>query len=439
MDGDSGILDNAREFKMRIKAFAYAYRVTGDTKWVDRAWREIQHVLSDDFGPANNRKWNPDHFLDTAEFSSAFGIAYDWLHDVWTDAQKGTIRDGLITYGLSHGQAVFNETNASFGWWKGTSITGNWNCVCNAGLTIGSLAIIGEDTTNIAVDLLTKVIDNAKGGCINAVVADGSWAETPNYWYFGTTGHAEMASALLTATGSDYGLTDLNPNFWRTGTYHMSVFGVTSLFDYGDHGPNKFSTTANSMFLYGDRTNHPEFILHQREQADAAEPWSMFWYNPAVEGAFWSGQPLDHFFDDPLVQWASMRGSWTDDNAIYLGIKAGRLTGLQAHNDLDVGDFVFDALGTRWAGELGSGDYRAPGYFADASTNDAPRWRWYRKMTIGQNTLVINQANQNVRGAAPTVRHESSGVRQGDSTVGHIPADDAVYWVANMTSAYFNA
>jgi hypothetical protein len=42
MDGDSGILDNAREVKMRIKAFAYVYRMTNDTKWVDRAWAEIQ-------------------------------------------------------------------------------------------------------------------------------------------------------------------------------------------------------------------------------------------------------------------------------------------------------------------------------------------------------------------------------------------------------------
>jgi hypothetical protein len=46
MDGASGILDNAREIKMRIKAFAYVYRMTNDTKWVDRTWQEVQ-VSSD--------------------------------------------------------------------------------------------------------------------------------------------------------------------------------------------------------------------------------------------------------------------------------------------------------------------------------------------------------------------------------------------------------
>src|SRR6266851_3899375 len=46
MDGASGILDNAREIKMRIKAFAYVARMTNDTKWVDRAWAEIQVGIS---------------------------------------------------------------------------------------------------------------------------------------------------------------------------------------------------------------------------------------------------------------------------------------------------------------------------------------------------------------------------------------------------------
>lgn len=42
MDGPSGILDNAREIKMRIKAFAYVYRVTGDSRWSTRAYEELQ-------------------------------------------------------------------------------------------------------------------------------------------------------------------------------------------------------------------------------------------------------------------------------------------------------------------------------------------------------------------------------------------------------------
>lgn len=38
----SGVLDPARMVKERIKAFAYAYRITNSTMWVDRAWKELQ-------------------------------------------------------------------------------------------------------------------------------------------------------------------------------------------------------------------------------------------------------------------------------------------------------------------------------------------------------------------------------------------------------------
>jgi hypothetical protein len=38
----SGILDNARQTKERMKAWGYAYRMSNNTKWVDRAWTEIQ-------------------------------------------------------------------------------------------------------------------------------------------------------------------------------------------------------------------------------------------------------------------------------------------------------------------------------------------------------------------------------------------------------------
>ncbi|RDB28830.1 hypothetical protein Hypma_015698 [Hypsizygus marmoreus] len=433
-DGASGILDVARDIKRRIKAFAYVYHMTNDTKWVDRTFVEIQNAAGNGttpFGTDDDDKWNVGHFLDAAELSAAFAIAYDWLYPLWSEEQKSQIRTSLIRYGLQPG-LVASTTSA--GWWR-TNTTGNWNCVCNSGLTLASLAILDDDTTGIAKQLLGLTVPNALENCAVATADDGSWAETANYWYFGSTGHAEMSSALLTATGSAYGLLDVNKNFYKTGTFHMYVYGPTSLFDYGDHGPNKFSATANSLLLYGDYYNQPQFQLFQREQYDAAEPWSMFWYNPSVSGAFWDGAELDHFFDNSLDQWASMRSSWTDANALFVAIKAGKNQGHQTHNDLDAGDFVLDALGTRWAGELGSGDYLSPGYFSNDS-QDSDRWKYYRKMTEGQNTILINQANQNVL-AAPTVKHGSSGTTQGSSTVVDIPKDSTAFWTSDLSTAYF--
>jgi hypothetical protein len=246
-----------------------------------------------------------------------------------------------------------------------------------------------------------------------------------------------MASALLTATGSDFGLLTSNPNFQKTGDYHMYVNGPGTLFDYGDHGPNKYSSTANGMFVYATQYQNPKYALFQRDQHDAAEPWSMFWYDPSIAGAFWNGAPLDHFFDSQTTQWASMRSSWTDNDALFVAIKAGTNQQHQTHNDLDVGDFIIDALGTRWAGEFGSANYLSPNYFSN-DTQQSDRWLYYRKMTEGQNTIVIDRQNQLVT-ASPIVTHGTSNTTQGSSTVFDVPSDSTVFWVADMSSAYANS
>jgi len=437
MDGSSGILDNAREIKMRIKAFAYVARMTQDTKWVNRTWAEIQNAAgngSTAFGPTAD-KWNSGHFLDTAEFSAAYGIAYDWLYDFWSDTQKEQMRYTLNLYGLQPGLAVFQGATTSF-WSNNTH--GNWNCVCNGGLTMAALAILGDDTTGNAAAMLGNTIGNANQNCALAVNPDGTNTESSNYWYFATTGHAEMASSLMTAAGSSFGLLTSNPPMNLTGLYHMYVHGPTSLFDYGDHGPNKYSTTANAMIFYGSQYNIPQYMLYQRDQVDAAEPWSMFWYDATVSGAFWNGLPLDHAFTFDGDQWASMRSSWTDINALYVAIKGGKIQGHLTHGDLDCGDFVLDALGTRWAGELGSGDYLAAGYF-DSEAQDSARWLYYRKRTEGQNTILIDQQNQLVTGDPPAMAYGSSGTAQGSSTVFNVPSNSTAFVVFDMTSAYGNA
>ncbi|KZP04495.1 hypothetical protein FIBSPDRAFT_843895, partial [Athelia psychrophila] len=210
MDGGSGILDNCRYVKMRIKAFGYAYRMTNDTKWSDRAYAELENAVSSSFGPSGPTKWNPAHFLDTAEMTAAFAIAYDWMYDAWTSTQLNTIKQSILTYGLNNGVSAYTQTSFNANWWK-------------------------DDTTGTAQQILGFTIPNAKEVCAFGPSSDGTWAETANYWYFGTTAHAEMSSSLLTATGSDYGLLDTNAHFNLTGLYHMYATGPTSLFNYGDH------------------------------------------------------------------------------------------------------------------------------------------------------------------------------------------------------------
>jgi len=176
-------------------------------------------------------------------------------------------------------------------------------------------------------------------------------------------------------------------------------------------------------------------MLFQRDRPDAGEPNSMFWYDPSVAGAWWDELPLDHYFDNQQDNWVSMRSSWTDQTGLYVAMKAGNLTGHQTHGDLDVGDFVIDALGVRWAGELGSGDYDSTGYFSSEG-QDSQRWLYYRKRTEGQNTLVANLQNQAVSALTPCTYGTTGEAQPGGTTVYTVPSTSTAFFTTDMSATY---
>lgn len=436
----SGILDPARIIKLKVKNWAYAYRVTNNTAYADRVWKELQNAAgngTESFGANDGTRWNPAHFLDVAEMTNAFAIGYDWLYDYWSESQREGLRSAIITYGLNNGLDSLNQKGSAV-WWTGAPsnsiVNGNWNCVCNGGMTMGALAILGDDTSGIAEQILSLTVPNAKANCLLGVHDDGTWAETANYWYFGTTGAAEMVSALTTALGSDQGMMDSAPQWNLTSLFHMNVQGQTSLFNYGDHGPNKYSSTANSLLLWSSIFQQPRYALYQRDRYDSSEPWSMFWYDPSLQGAWWDGLPLDGYFPNWDNEWAASRDSWTNLNGNYWAMKAGNLQHHQTHGDIDIGDFVIDSLGQRWAGELGSGQYLSTGYFS-SEAQDSDRWLYYRKRTEGQNTILLNYENQNVLNNV-TASFGSTGEAQGPAPGWTAPTGSSAFFTVDMTNAY---
>ena len=99
---------------------------------------------------------------------------------------------------------------------------------------------------------------------------------------------------------------------------------------------------------------------------------------------------------------ALMRTSWTDTNAIYVAMKGGSVSVNHAH--MDIGSFVMDADGVRWAMDFGSQDYESlesKGIQVFGRTQDAQRWTIFRYTNLVHNTLTINDQHQKVTGYAP--------------------------------------
>ena len=75
------LLATSRQVFDRATTLAMAFRLSGDARYRDRLWLELNAA-------AKFKDWNPSHFLDTAEMTAAFAIGYDWLNAEWTAAQR---------------------------------------------------------------------------------------------------------------------------------------------------------------------------------------------------------------------------------------------------------------------------------------------------------------------------------------------------------------
>jgi len=117
----------------------------------------------------------------------------------------------------------------------------------------------------------------------------------------------------------------------------------------------------------------------------------VLWFEPPRGGPARLGIPRVARFG--RVEAAALRDAWEEKGARFVALKAG--DNAANHSNLDIGSFVLDAGGERFAMELGPDDYALPGYF-----NAAQRYSWYRNATRGQNTLLVDGAEQPVRAAA---------------------------------------
>ena len=96
-----------------------------------------------------------------------------------------------------------------------------------------------------------------------------------------------------------------------------------------------------------------------------------------------------------------MRTSWNDNNGIYLGFKAGSAG--TNHGHMDIGSFVIDMNGERWAFDFGMQNYNSlesKGINLWSLAQNSPRWNVFRYNNLAHNTLAVNGQYQNVKGKA---------------------------------------
>jgi len=372
----------AKEFVKRIQLLGIGWRLSGRADYLTRAKAELQAMCG-------FPSWHPEIFLATARIAYGVAIGHDWLYDALSDAERAAITGALLDKAIAPGL----QQLAAPAFWVNVGHNWNWNLVCNAGLMIAALAAeeVDPERTHRLFELCLSSIETGLAGYAH----DGGWPEGPGYWALATEYLSYLLDALQGAFGSTLGL-DRRPGLAHTDRFRLHGGGPSGrLFNYADSEAHQGG--AWLLLWLAAHFGHPVDAWFDHSGPQPPDPMDLVWDSVRPRSPSSDHLVAAATFRAPTVEVAAMRGAWTDPHTTYVAIKGGSHR-LLSHQHLDLGSFVVDALGHRWACDLGPDDYGIPNYF-----DPAVRARLYRTATIGHNTLVIDGACQPAAVVAPII------------------------------------
>lgn len=376
------LLAVSREALRRVLLLATAWRLTGDDAFCACAERQLLSV-------AAFPDWNPSHFLDTAEMTTAVAIGYDWLYSCLSESTRQILTEAIIEKGLR--PSLLPEYQRVF-----CIATNNWNSVCNGGMVLGALAI-----ADIEPELAEQIIQRARDH-IHLPMAeyepDGIYPEGAAYWSYGTIYNILLIEAIRKAVEPGYEPPHLQ-TLLKSARYMRYCFASSSGKSY------------NYSDIAARRALHPELYWIAREtQNDSLSAWQDTYLKTALEK-----EDLEERFDPLLMLWrippraaseVSLPLTWSgqgpmplaflmsDDEpgALYVALKGG--TADISHGHMDSGSFVLDRDGERWVIDPIVRKYH---FFESSGVNelfvrrqDSQRWKIWENSPFSHATLTLD-------------------------------------------------
>jgi hypothetical protein len=361
---------------------AMAWRLTGDRRHLDRCVKELDAACA-------LPDWNPKHFLDTAEMATAVALGLDWLHADLDQAARDRYRTALVAKAIRPAEEVFAKGE----WWA--KARNNWSQVCGAGIAV-ACAAVAEDRAALDASPFGRCLALLRD--CEVFYAGGGYPEGPAYWDYGTSYHV-----LGMAVAADLGETaHVPPTLATSADFMAHIRGPSGLlFNFADAHPRRDAFVPARSWLVreipvsaepGDSLSADALAVDLRRGLEALEPDLR---RTGGNDRFfplhllWLPEQPEH---DPGLSWVASYGgqqpvvtmrSGTDDaTAVFVAAKGG--TPRASHGHMDVGSFVYDALGHRWIHDLGSDDYNLPGYFG------GKRFDYFRLSSRSHNVFVID-------------------------------------------------
>jgi oligo-alginate lyase len=398
------ILHTSREAIRRILYLSYTFRMTAETKYSERAQKEMMNLAAFD-------NWNPTHFLDVAEMTMAMSIGYDWLYNELSPENKTIIQEAILNKGIQPStEEKYNK------WLKNTN---NWNQVCNGGISAGVVALFDTNPKEFST-LMNRAITSLPLA-MHEYANNGAYPEGYHYWDYGTSYNVLMLDILTQNWNSDFELKK-HPGFMETATFMQNMEGFflptrnanvlyPRCFNYSDCGEGTLVNPA--MFWFAGQNSNSGIIFNEIKKLkidlkyntenllnNRFLPFLLIW-SKNIDFQRTLPPKRKMFVSNGKTEIAMMRTSWVDNNGIYVGVKGG--TPSASHQHMDVGSFIMEANGVRWALDFGLQEYHSlesKGIDLWNRAQESQRWDVFRYKNTSHNTLTINNQKQLVAGNA---------------------------------------
>lgn len=389
-DTDGHILARVRNVEKMVLSLSYAYRMTGDRVYADRAIKEIVNGCG-------YRDWDPAHFLDTAEMMIAMSIGYDWLYDCLDDETKRMVENAVLNKGLrtAEGYPYFYEVGH------------NWNQVCNCAMIIGSLAI--NEAIPEEADMYIKKSLETNPLAMKAYAPDGAYPEGNTYWGYGTSYQILMIEALRSALGTDFGIPQAE-GFMRTGNY-IKYLATPAGRCFSFYDSNTSQIAHMMTFWFASELNDPSIChLERRQLLEGKVEVCDRWWPCAMAIMARAGLEGDDFKPENIMMAHGInplwiyRSGWDSREDTYLAVKGGNPC--NNHGHVDNGSFFFEKYGVLWAADLGSqsyGTFYNYGIELGDRSQNGQRWVPFRIGPLSHNILIMNGGNPLVNADADIV------------------------------------
>ncbi len=370
------LLETSKRIQRRVAALAMAYNIFGEEKYARRCYAELEAACDFD-------DWNPKHFLDTAEMSTAFALGYDWLYHWMDNEQRALLRNNMIEKGLKQVMEDYEDKprTRTYHWYQDYP-GDNWKLVCNGGMSLSALAIGDEDdASDIASEVLTYAYKEAYSFVRRAYSdKDGTYSEGLGYWDYATYYLGLYSSSLTSATGTDYGLADFEGLRKSVDFIRYMSSNTSKSFSFGDDGDSRDTGWAVLLWL-GEyfQTYDIATTRLKKIENDSFNYLDVLWIDEEKCPTSTEDSPTD--WGEIGASNASFRNTW-DESGIVAALHAG-INNYKYHGHYDLGSFYIESNGARFFTDLGNEQYELPN-----------RQYSYRIRAEGHNTLAINPSEE---------------------------------------------